>query len=234
MIPMPEDEEYHDYTRRFFARWAPVYDVMELFASGVREKVADIAGNGEGRSALDVATGTGKQAFAFARRGFDVTGVDLSEDMLRVAQKKNRFPNARFEPADANRLPFGDGRFDLACISFALHDMPPPVRAGALAEMLRVTGPAGSIIIVDYALPEASVLRALSFRFIRAYESRYYPGFVGTDLGALVRAAGIEIETERRLLLGNALVLVGRAPRPGIRAGGDGPDQSAKTVMKIT
>ena len=233
-MPMPGDDDYHEYSRRFFARWAPFYNLMELFASGVREKVAELAGDAAGRAVLDVATGTGKQAFAFARRGFDVTGVDLSEDMLKVAVKNNRFPNARFELADATRLPFGDGRFDLTCISFALHDMPLPVRERALAEMVRVCRPAGTVIIVDYAMPEGSILRGFSFRFIRAYESRYYPGFVGTDLRALVREAGISIDTERQLLLGNAIVLLGRVPRAGIMAGGDGPGISGKAGIQST
>ena len=38
----------------------------------------------------DVCTGTGTQAFAFAKRGYEVVGIDLSEEMLRVA-KKNKY-----------------------------------------------------------------------------------------------------------------------------------------------
>lgn len=54
-----------------------------------------------GAKILDVATGTGKQAFAFAKKGYDVIGIDLSEEMLKVADKKNKYENVRFEVADA-------------------------------------------------------------------------------------------------------------------------------------
>ena len=42
-----------------------------------------------GSKILDVATGTGKQAFAFAKKGYEVIGIDISEAMLNVAKKSN-------------------------------------------------------------------------------------------------------------------------------------------------
>ena len=88
------DEEYYPYIKKFFRRWAPVYDLLDIIIGGVRSKTADFTSAKNGAKILDVATGTGKQAFAFAKKGYDVSGIDLSEDMLRVANKNNKYKNA--------------------------------------------------------------------------------------------------------------------------------------------
>jgi len=55
---------------------------------------------------LDICTGTGTQAFAFAKRSYGVMGIDLSEEILRVAKKRNKYENVRFVVADAAKMPF--------------------------------------------------------------------------------------------------------------------------------
>jgi len=60
---------------------------------------------------LDVATGTGGQAFAFAKRGYNVVGIDLSEDMVKVASSLNKYENLKFRVADAANLPFEDNYY---------------------------------------------------------------------------------------------------------------------------
>jgi ubiquinone/menaquinone biosynthesis C-methylase UbiE len=55
----------------------------------VRNKVADLTDKGDKIKILDVRTGTGTLAFAFAKRGYEIIGIDLSEEMLWVAKKKN-------------------------------------------------------------------------------------------------------------------------------------------------
>jgi ubiquinone/menaquinone biosynthesis C-methylase UbiE len=68
--------------------------------------------------ALDVGTGTGQGAFAIARRfpEAEVVGVDLAERMLAEAERKTPpelRERIRFERADASRLPYPDGSFQL-------------------------------------------------------------------------------------------------------------------------
>ena len=159
---------------------------------------------------MDVATGTGKQAFAFAKRGYDVIGIDLSEAMLKVANKKNKFGNLKFEVADATNLRFEDNSFDISCMSFALHDMPLSIREKALQEMVRVTKTRGMIVIVDYALPKKNkISRFLIFHFVNLYEGKYYSNFVKSDLETLLRKTGIEIKEELPVLLGAGKILKG-------------------------
>ena len=153
------DEEYYSYIKKWFGRWASIYDFVSIFLSGIRDKVADFTNARKGSRILDVATGTGKQAFAFAKNGYDVIGIDLSDDMLKIAKKKKKYENVKFEAADATNLPFEDRHFDVSCVSFALHDMPLAIREKSLKEMVRVTKPKGIIMIVDYALPKNKIGR---------------------------------------------------------------------------
>ncbi|MDP2744894.1 MAG: methyltransferase domain-containing protein [Dehalococcoidia bacterium] len=204
-----EEEEYYSLVRRAFAALAPFYDIVTAPFSIIRHKVATFADVGNGSRILDVATGTGKQAFAFAKMGHEVVGVDLSEAMLKVANKNNRYPNGKFQVADAIKLPFADESFDASCISFALHDMPLSIRERALKEAVRVTKPKGTIVIVDYALPRNRIGRCLVYQLVKVYERYYYPEFIRSDLKALLRESGIQITGELPVLLGTARMLKG-------------------------
>jgi len=203
------DEEYYSYIKKFFGRWAPIYDVVDLFLSGVRDKVVDFTDAKNCSRVLDVATGTGEQAFAFAKNGYEVIGIDLSEDMLQVANKKNKYENVKFEVADATNIPYEDNYFDVSCISFGLHDMPLTIRKEVVDEMVRVTKPKGIIVIVDYDLPKNKIGRFLIYHFVKFYESRYYQEFIKSNLEALLRKSGIEIEKECSVLLGAGRILKG-------------------------
>jgi ubiquinone/menaquinone biosynthesis C-methylase UbiE len=204
-----EEKEYYSLVKKAFRILAPIYDFGTMPISGIRDKTADFTNAGIGSRILDVATGTGKQAFAFAKRGYDVTGIDLSEAMLKVASKKNKYENAKFAFADATNLPFRDSSFDISCVSFALHDMPLTIREKVLKEMVRVTKPEGMIIIVDYALPENKIGKFLVYHFVKIYESEYYSKFIKSDFKALLRESGIEIKEELPVLLGAGRILKG-------------------------
>lgn len=197
-----EEEEYYSLTKKVWDILAPFYDFFTLLPmSRLRNRVVDFAGIHQPSKILDVATGTGQQAFAFAKRGFDVVGIDLSEAMLRVAVKKNKYSNLKFQIADATNLPFASNSFDVACISFALHDMPLSIQQKVLAEMARVTKPGGTVIVVDYGLPKNRLGRFLVYHFVKLYEKKYYPKFINTDLKALLKAANIDIIAEKSPML---------------------------------
>ncbi len=211
-----EEKEYYSLTIRVWRRLAPFYDlVTKPFLSKLRDQVVDFAKASKGSRILDVATGTGEQALAFARRSYEVVGVDLSEDMLRVAKRKNRFGNARFELADATSLPFEDGSFEATCISFALHDMPLSTREKVLKEMVRVTKPKGMVVIVDYGLPKGKVGKFLVYHFVKLYEGEYYSKFIKSDLVVLLKKTGIEISEEIPVLLGAGRILKGTKTASG-------------------
>jgi ubiquinone/menaquinone biosynthesis C-methylase UbiE len=85
-------------------------------------------------SALDVGTGTGVFAEAFAAQGIAVTGIDVNVDLLTVARQS--VPAAQFKQAPVEKIPFADRSFDLAFLGHVLHEADDPL--AALKEARRV------------------------------------------------------------------------------------------------
>jgi ubiquinone/menaquinone biosynthesis C-methylase UbiE len=206
---MSDEKEYYALTKKAFDILAPVYNIMTLPLIDVRNQVVAIANVGKSSKVLDVATGTGQQAFAFAKQGHDVTGVDLTESMLAIARRHNKNGFVKFEVGDATHLRFENNAFDISCISFALHDMPLNIREKVLREMVRVTKPKGVIMIVEYDLPHNKISRTMIYRFVTLYESEYYKQFIGSDMDPLLQKTGIEVVERIPILLGAGRILKG-------------------------
>jgi ubiquinone/menaquinone biosynthesis C-methylase UbiE len=85
-------------------------------------------------SALDIGTGTGVFAEAFAALGIAVTGIDVNADLLAVARQS--VPAAQFKQAPVEKIPFADRSFDLAFLGHMLHEADDPL--AALKEARRV------------------------------------------------------------------------------------------------
>lgn len=127
---------------RQFDRLAPHWDALRPPDHLAAYEAALAALDASPARALDVGTGTGAGAFAIARRfpAAEVVGVDLADGMLAEARRKTPPELAgrvRFERADAARLPFTDGSFDLV----GLANMIP-----FFDELARVLAPGGSAI----------------------------------------------------------------------------------------
>jgi ubiquinone/menaquinone biosynthesis C-methylase UbiE len=125
--------------QRFWNRMAGAWDANE---SPMRTQALKAALDDVGSPAriLEIGSGTGSGAAILKARfpSAEVTGVDLSPEMVRIAQAK--VPGVTFEPADASRLPFGDGSFDLV----AQNNVPV-----YFSELARVTAPSGRILITS-------------------------------------------------------------------------------------
>ena len=139
--------------RAQFDRLAPVWDSMrrtEAFAA--LERALDALPAAPKR-VLDLGTGTGLAAFVAARRfpEAEVVGADLAPSMIEQA-RRNTPPElaerVRFEQADAARLPYADGAFDLA----QLANMIP-----FFDELARVTTPGGYVVFSFSAGPETPI-----------------------------------------------------------------------------
>ena len=76
-------------------------------------------------SVLDLGTGTGVFAEAFAARAMQVTGIDLNHELLEEA--RSRVPSATFLEAAAESLPFPDRAFDLLFLGLLLHEVDDPL-----------------------------------------------------------------------------------------------------------
>jgi demethylmenaquinone methyltransferase/2-methoxy-6-polyprenyl-1,4-benzoquinol methylase len=104
----------------------------------------------DGGHVLDVATGTGLVAARLLGRGFDVTGVDQSPEMLSVA--RDRFGNrVELVEASAEELPFSDASFDHLTFTYLLRYVVDP--GATLAELARVAQPGGTVASLEFGVP---------------------------------------------------------------------------------
>jgi 2-polyprenyl-6-hydroxyphenyl methylase/3-demethylubiquinone-9 3-methyltransferase len=96
---------------------------------------------GPGAQLLDVGCGAGFSSNYLAREGFQVTGIDTSQDSLAVARQHDATGRVRYESCDALALPFADGQFDAVCSMDFLEHVDAPERV--VAETARVLRPGG-------------------------------------------------------------------------------------------
>jgi SAM-dependent methyltransferase len=99
---------------------------------------------------LDVATGTGAVALMAARAGARVTGLDFASELLETARRSadSEALEIRFDHGDAERLPYGDGSFDVVSSSVGL--IFAPDHAAVAAELARVLRPGGRLGIAAW------------------------------------------------------------------------------------
>jgi len=155
---------------------APRYDFLNHFLSlGIdkwwRKRLVCVVSKQQPKKILDVATGTGDVAFALQRKtGAEITGIDISEGMLAVAQKKhenNQLSNVHFQIASAEALPFADGTFDAVTVAFGVRNFEHLDKG--LQELHRVLRAGGTLAVLEFATPTlfpVKQLYALYFRCI--------------------------------------------------------------------
>ena len=118
---------------------------------------------------LDLCCGTGDMTFALYRRsrsdGIEITGADFSHAMLVRAQQKSGTRKIRWIEADALRLPFSEGEFDLVTAAFGFRNLANYDRG--LAEIYRVLAPGGEAGILDFGEPKGLIGRVYRFYFHR-------------------------------------------------------------------
>lgn len=143
-----------------------------------RRKVARLVRDLAPKKLLDLATGSGDLAAEIAKKnpGIQITGADFSAPMLDVARAR-QVPGLELIQADAMHLPFADGAYDAVTAAFGLRNM--ASWPDAVQEMARVTRPGGSLIILDFSLPRARLLRG-PYRF---YLHRVMPTVAGWITG---------------------------------------------------
>jgi demethylmenaquinone methyltransferase/2-methoxy-6-polyprenyl-1,4-benzoquinol methylase len=222
-----------EHARELFAPLGPSYDLVgavlsigqdPLWRRFLVSRLPRPRGN---ERVLDVATGTGLVAELLLERGFRVTGLDQSPEMLALAHR--RF-GARVElvEASAEELPFEDGSFDHLTFTYLFRYVDQP--EATLAELARVVRPGGVVASLEFGLP-AGLVRPLWDLYAGAglrLAGRVLPhgwSHVGDFLAGSIRAfweenplarqldwwrsAGLDRVESRRLSLGAGVVIWG-------------------------
>lgn len=231
-----------------FATIAPRYDLINDLQSfrlhrSWKRRLIRLARPAPGTRALDLCCGTGDVAFALARAGATVTGLDFSEAMLGVAARRavaEQVP-VEFLRGDALAIPFPDDSFEIVTISYGLRNLADWRRG--LAEMWRVAKPGGRVLVLDFGKPPGRIWRAAYFLYLRSfvplmgrvffrdadthgyiYESlRHYPAQQGVAAG--MRELGFAAVEIVELLGGIMSINLGVKPPPATRV--DFPSCSA-------
>ncbi len=209
----PSRPDHYSYSVYADPAMAERFDAMRfsgpigrLLADTQEELIARYLAPLDGRSVLDVGTGTGRAAVALARRGALVTGVDASAEMLAVAERRAADAGVQvtFTTGDAHALTFDARSFDaVVCLRVLMHT---PGWRQSLGELCRV---AKTRVVFDYpALASAAALQSLTRRVAHALGARVEAYRVFSDR-AIFRALeehGFRIvESHRQFVLPIAL-----------------------------
>ncbi len=154
--------------RKLFDNIAPDYDRLNHILSlnidkGWRRKaVREIVDTDRPLEVLDVACGTGDFTIEIARKvvaGSRVTGVDLSEGMMKIGREKiaKAGVDAEMVQGDCEALAYGEGTFDRISVGFGVRNFE-HLELG-LSEMCRVLKPGGKLVVLELSVPSNGFIR---------------------------------------------------------------------------
>ena len=194
ITPYSTQESKKEQVAGMFNNISRTYDFLNHFLSlGIdiiwRKKAIKELVELKPHKILDVATGTGDFAFEAIKilKPEKVIGVDISEGMLAVAQKKidERKLSDVFEvqKGDSEGLHFEDHTFDAITVAFGVRNY--ENLSKGLADMLRVLKPGGKVVILEFSKPKVFPVRQL-YHFYFKYATPFFGGLFSKDKKAYV------------------------------------------------
>ncbi len=144
---------------------------------------------------LDIATGPGYIAEAFARAAREVIGVDLTAAMLVIGEERTKqdgLSNVSFRMGDAQNLPFERENFDVVVCRLALHHMQEPGRV--VGEMTRVSRAGGTVLVEDIFASEHGERAEYQDRLEKLRDPSHVQVLPLSEHLRLFREAGLETD----------------------------------------
>jgi demethylmenaquinone methyltransferase / 2-methoxy-6-polyprenyl-1,4-benzoquinol methylase len=197
-------KSYDENVKIIYKIMYKVYDLMDLILfsnkkSNPRKGLADHLPNVHIKI-LDVCCGTGNSSIAIGCKNSNnsIVGIDLSNDMLKIATKKtlkHKFTNITFREMNAINMDFQDESFDVVTISLALHEMPQDVINPALTEIKRVLKAGGKFYIIDWEKPKHFISSILFSVFPTLFEPKGFKQFLKINWSELLIQYGLELES---------------------------------------
>ncbi|MCA9839571.1 MAG: methyltransferase domain-containing protein [Trueperaceae bacterium] len=152
--------DIHDRVKAQFSKAAKAYVQSSIHAKGKDlELMVNLAGDLAEKTVLDIATGGGHTALAFAKAGARVTASDLTPTMLETAQNfivSQGFKDLSYVEAAAEALPFEAHSFDVVTCRIAPHHFAEVSQF--VREVARVLKRNGSFLLIDNIAPENKAL----------------------------------------------------------------------------
>src|SRR3989338_1277721 len=144
-IEMKVQEAYRKYAREYFQ--ARLEGDLRNRVNNFTElpSMLEALGILNQKKLLDVGCGPGIHAREYARLGANVTGVDVTSEMIEIAKKY--CPTAAFQTANIYTLPFNDNSFDIVTASLMTFHLDDPARA--FKEVKRVLKDNGKFLYSD-------------------------------------------------------------------------------------
>lgn len=193
-----------------FDQWAPTYDATVFAATPhdgfenyteVLERVANLAGARPGARVVDVGTGTGNLAQVLLQRGAQVTAVEPSSEMRRIASAK--LGSVPVLDGHFLSVPLPPGSQDAVVSTYAFHHLTDERKALGARELLRVLRPGGRVVLGDIAWASGEARAGMISRFaqegkwdlVKEIQEEYYPQ-IGT-LTAIFATAGCAVYVEQ-------------------------------------
>ena len=129
---------------------ADAYATLEFantYYLAYRDLPAILARHVNGTRALDFGCGTGRSTRFLRKLGFDVTGVDVSESMLRIAGGIDPSGDYRLVPGD-NFDEFRAGTFDLVLAAFTFDNIPATLKTIIFHDLRKLLTPTGTLVSI--------------------------------------------------------------------------------------
>ncbi|MBO0705334.1 MAG: methyltransferase domain-containing protein [Candidatus Dormibacteraeota bacterium] len=193
---MASSEEQKALARTRFGRAAGSYVTSTILAEGGElPRMLELARLTGAERVLDVATGGGHTALAFASHVREVVATDLTPAMVDAAARhltEQGATNVRCEVADAEALPHRDAEFDVVTARFAPHHFPDPVRF--CHEVARVLRPGGRLVLFDNMAPEEEEFDAFLQRFERWRDPSHVRAYRPSEWAGMLAGAGLTVE----------------------------------------
>ncbi|MGB2590734.1 MAG: methyltransferase domain-containing protein [Candidatus Acidiferrum sp.] len=189
--------QHNDVIRDSFTTQAAAFAANPWVTDEERiQRLVAAAHLGGDERVLDIATGPGYIAEAFARAAREVIGVDLTEAMLAIAKERTKergIGNVSFRAADAQNLPFENETFEVVVCRLALHHLQKPLQV--LREMTRVCRAGGTVVVEDIYASEHAERSAYQNRWEIMRDPSHVRALPLSELLQLLREAGLETDS---------------------------------------
>jgi demethylmenaquinone methyltransferase/2-methoxy-6-polyprenyl-1,4-benzoquinol methylase len=193
-----QKELFMSVSYKLISKFYGLLDIIYFRKNTPRKIILNKISN-ENMNLLEIAVGTAENIILFGenRPNLNITGIDISMDMLEIARKKiekKNIKNIKIMKMDALNLDFQNKTFDLIIISLLFHEIPENISNKILSQCKNVLKNNGSIYILEWEKPK-KILQRILFFVIELMEPKEFKIFMKKDLREYFNKIGLKIKS---------------------------------------